>query len=153
MGLAYATSDRGACHLRATFYKPELAGMIAPEQIEGKAEMFLEFEDRLTIFDTLILCRFYRDFYLWDTLGDIIPRVTGLQADEATLRKKAGAIATMIRKFNLREGMGPEDERLPKALHTALQDSGKRITGQELEIMLKDYYRLHGWDEDGHPPD
>jgi aldehyde:ferredoxin oxidoreductase len=153
MGLAYATSDRGACHLRATFYKPELAGMIAPEQIEGKAEMFLEFEDRLTIFDTLILCRFYRDFYLWDTLGDIIPRVTGLQADEATLRKKAGAIATLIRKFNLREGMGPEDERLPKALHAALQDSGKRITGQELEIMLKDYYRLHGWDEDGHPPD
>ncbi|MBW2082262.1 MAG: aldehyde ferredoxin oxidoreductase family protein, partial [Deltaproteobacteria bacterium] len=29
MGLAYATSDRGACHLRATFYKPELSGMIS----------------------------------------------------------------------------------------------------------------------------
>ena len=48
--------------------------------------------------------------------------------------------------------MGPEDERLPGALHTALQDSGKRITEHELEIMLKDYYRLHGWDEHGHPP-
>jgi aldehyde:ferredoxin oxidoreductase len=153
MGLAYATSDRGACHLRATFYKPELAGMIPPEQIEGKAEMFLEFEDRLAIFDTLVLCRFYRDFYLWDKLGDIIHKVTGLKADEATLRQKAGAVATLIRKFNLREGMGPEDERLPKALHTALQDSGKVITEKELEVMLKDYYRLHGWDEEGHPKD
>ena len=38
MGLAYAVSDRGACHLRTTFYKPELTGMIDPSQIEGKKE-------------------------------------------------------------------------------------------------------------------
>ena len=67
MGLAYAASDRGACHLRSTFYKPELSGMIKPDQIEGKAELFLEFEHRLTLFDTLIFCRFYRDFYPWES--------------------------------------------------------------------------------------
>lgn len=151
MGLAYATSDRGACHLRATFYKPELAGMIPPEQIEGKAELFLEFEDRLTIFDTLVLCRFYRDFYMWEPLEEIVHAVTGLDAGEAALREKAKAIATLIRRFNLREGMQPEDERLTKALHRPLADSGKVITREELEIMLKDYYRLHGWDETGQP--
>jgi aldehyde:ferredoxin oxidoreductase len=151
MGLAYATSDRGACHLRATFYKPELAGMIPPEQIEGKAELFLEFEDRLTIFDTLVLCRFYRDFYLWEPLEEIIHAVTGLKAGEAALREKAKEVATLIRRFNLREGMQPEDERLTKALHRPLTDTGKVITEEELEIMLKDYYRLHGWDETGQP--
>jgi len=149
MGLAYATSDRGACHLRATFYKPELAGMIPPEQIEGKAEMFLDFEDRLAIFDTLILCRFYRDFYLWDVLEDIIHKTTGLDAGQKALKEKARAIATLIRRFNLREGMQPEDERLPKALHQALKDSGKVITPEQLEIMLKEYYQLQGWDESG----
>jgi aldehyde:ferredoxin oxidoreductase len=149
MGLAYATSDRGACHLRATFYKPELAGMISPEQIEGKAEMFLDFEDRLAIFDTLILCRFYRDFYLWDVLEDIIHKTTGLDAGQKALKEKARAIATLIRRFNLREGMQPEDERLPKALHQALKDSGKVITAEQLEIMLKEYYQLQGWDESG----
>ena len=137
MGLAYATSDRGACHLRATFYKPELAGMIPMEQIEGKAEMFLDFEDRLAIFDTLILCRFYRDFYQWDVLEDVIHRVTGLDAGEKTLKEKARAIATKIRRFNLREGMQPEDERLPKALHQALTDNGQVITEDQLEVMLK----------------
>jgi aldehyde:ferredoxin oxidoreductase len=152
MGLAYATSDRGACHLRATFYKPELSGMIAPEQIEGKAALFLEFEDRLAIFDTLILCRFYRDFYLWDKLGDIIHLATGLEANETVLREKAKAVATLIRQFNLREGMKIEDERLPKALHKKLEDSGKVITEAELEIMLKEYYQLHGWDETMMPP-
>ena len=149
MGLAYATSDRGACHLRATFYKPELAGMIPPDQIEGKAEMFLDFEDRLAIFDTLILCRFYRDFYLWDVLADVIHNVTGLDAGQKALKEKARAIATLIRRFNLREGMQPADERLPKALHQALKDSGKVITAEELEIMLKEYYQLQGWDETG----
>jgi len=152
MGLAYATSDRGACHLRATFYKPELSGVIAPEQIEGKAELFLEFEDRLAIFDTLVFCRFYRDFYLWDKLGEIIRLATGMEVDEASLRQKANVIATRIRRFNLREGMTIKDERLPKALHQALKDSGKVITAEELETMLKDYYRLHGWGEDMMPP-
>ena len=36
MGLAYATSDRGACHLRATFYKSELSGQIDPDQDKGE---------------------------------------------------------------------------------------------------------------------
>ncbi|MGD8760843.1 MAG: aldehyde ferredoxin oxidoreductase family protein [Desulfobacteraceae bacterium] len=152
MGLAYATSERGACHLRATFYKPELSGVIAPEQIEGKAELFLEFEDRLTIFDTLVLCRFYRDFYLWDKLGEIIRLAIGMKVDEASLRAKANVIATQIRKFNLREGMTIKDERLPKALHQALKDSGKVITEDEMETMLKEYYQLHGWGEDMMPP-
>jgi aldehyde:ferredoxin oxidoreductase len=151
MGLAYATSDRGACHLRTTFYKPELSGMISPEQIEGKAEMFLDFEDRLTIFDTLILCRFYRDFYLWDVLEDVIHKVTGLDAGQKALKEKARAIASLIRLFNLREGMQPEDEHLPEALHRPLKDSGKVITAEELKIMLKEYYHLHGWDESGQP--
>ena len=151
MGLAYATSDRGACHLRATFYKPELAGMIPPEQIEGKAELFLEFEDRLAIFDTLILCRFYRDFYLWNVLEDVIHIVTGLDAGEKALKEKARAIATRIRRFNLREGMQPEDERLTKALHQPLTDTGQVITEEQLEVMLKEYYLLQGWDETGQP--
>ena len=152
MGLAYATSDRGACHLRATFYKPELSGVIAPEQIEGKAELFLEFEDRLAFFDTLILCRFYRDFYLWDKLGEIFHLVTGLESSEAVLVAKARAIATLIRRFNLREGMTIADERLPKALHQALKDSGKVITEDEMETLLNDYYKLHGWGDDMMPP-
>jgi aldehyde:ferredoxin oxidoreductase len=71
-GLAFATADRGACHLRATFHNPEIKGMIAPETIEGKAELLIDFEDRLTLMDTLILCRFYRDMYPWDRLGEII---------------------------------------------------------------------------------
>jgi len=152
MGLAYGTSDRGACHLRATFYKPELSCLIPPEQIRGKAELFLDFESRLTVFDMLVLCRFYRDFYLWDKLEEVIRLVTGLEASEKTLKEKALHVATLIRRFNIREGMTPRDDRLPKFLHQPLQDTGKVITESEMETLLKDYYQLHGWDENGVPP-
>ena len=111
--------------------------------------MFPDFEDRLAIFDTLILCRFYRDFYLWNVLEDVIHKATGLDAGQKALKEKARAIATRIRRFNLREGMQPADERLPKALHRALQDTGQVITEDQMEVMLKEYYQLQGWGESG----
>jgi len=89
MGLAYATSDRGACHLRSTFYKPELSGMIAPEKIQGKAKVFVDFEDRLTLFDALVFCRFYRDMYAWEQLEKVVRMVTGIDVDKPGLQQMA----------------------------------------------------------------
>ncbi len=144
MGLAYATSDRGACHLRATFYKPELSGMIDPARIEDKAEMFIDFEDRLTLFDTLVLCRFYRDLYDWELLGKTIQALTGMKADKGSLGEKARAITDLVRKFNLREGMTASDDSLPKHLYKKIADSS--FSEAELSYMVDDYYRLRGWD-------
>lgn len=152
MGLSYATSDRGACHLRTTFYKPELSGMIPADAVEGKAELLIEFEDRLTIFDALILCRFYRDLYTWEELERVIGMVTGLPASKEELRKKASAISTMTRRFNLREGLRPEQDRLPKRLHREALPTGQALTEEEMERMLKEYFHLRGWDDHGVPP-
>jgi len=150
-GLAFATADRGACHLRATFHNPEIKGMIAPEIIEGKAELLIDFEDRLTLMDTLILCRFYRDMYPWERLGEIIEMTTGLKQDKAALRERAAEISTLIRCFNIREGMKPEDDNLPKRFYKESLKSGHGIKKQELETMLQDYYNLRGWHKNGFP--
>jgi aldehyde:ferredoxin oxidoreductase len=146
MGLTFGTSPRGACHLRTTFYKPELAGMIPPERIEGKAELLIEFEDRLNIFDTLVLCRFYRDLYSWDELEAAMAVVTGESGGKDLLRRRAAHILAMTREFNLREGLRPEDDRLPKRLHTEVLPEGGALTAEEMEQLLADYYRLRGWD-------
>jgi aldehyde:ferredoxin oxidoreductase len=151
MGLSYATSDRGACHLRTTFYKPELSGVIAPDKIEGKAELLLDFEDRLTLFDTLILCRFYRDLYPWELLCDMVKAVTGLPHSKTDLRSKAAAVSTLVRRFNIREGLTDADDRLPERLHREALKSGHAIEKEELNRMLADYYHLRGWDEKGIP--
>lgn len=150
-GLAFATADRGACHLRATFHNPEIKGMIDPDTIEGKAELLIDFEDRLTLMDTLILCRFYRDMYPWERLGEIIEMATGLKQDKPALHKRASEISTLIRCFNIREGLKPEDDNLPKRFYKETLKSGHRIKEEELGTMLQDYYNLRGWHKNGLP--
>jgi aldehyde:ferredoxin oxidoreductase len=152
MGLAYAVSDRGACHLRSTFYKPELAGMIDPQQIEGKAELFLDFEDRCTLFDSLILCRFYRDFYPWEEISRVISLTTGLELDKPELAALASRVTDSTRRFNIREGLTREDDRLPKRFLKETLEDGRRVRPEEIDTLVADYYRLRGWDEQGVPP-
>ena len=153
MGLANATSDRGACHLRATFYKAELAGMIPMDQMEGKAKLFLEFEDRFNIHDALILCRFYRDLYWdWNYLSAIVEITTGLKLDEAGLRRISSTIQNQTRRFNLREGLNPNDDTLPKRFFDEpLGKDKKTIRREDLQRMLQDYYALRGWSQEGIP--
>ncbi|MBW2092888.1 MAG: aldehyde ferredoxin oxidoreductase C-terminal domain-containing protein, partial [Deltaproteobacteria bacterium] len=127
MGLAYAVSSRGACHLRSTFYKAELSGLIEPDQVEGKAELFLDFEDRCTLFDCLILCRFYRDFYMWDELSTIIELTTGMTLNKSELQALAARVESL--------------------------DDNHRIFADEVDALVRDYYRLRGWSGEGVPPD
>lgn len=147
MGLTFATADRGACHLRATIYKAELSGVIDPDQTEGKAELLIDFEDRHTLFDALILCRFFRDLYPWEAMSRLIDATTGMDLDKAQLQRIASNITNKAREFNLREGMIPEEEdTLPERFfHEKLEDSGKVISKSEFDDMLSDYYRLKGW--------
>ncbi len=153
MGLAYATSDRGACHLRATFYKPELSGMIDPAQIKGKARMFIDFEDRLNIYDCLIFCRFYRDLIHWEELIELLYLLTGVRYSAADLHNIADRVQNLTRLFNLREGATRADDTLPvRFLCEPINEQKNLITREELDAMLSDYYLLRGWDQNGIPP-
>ena len=153
MGLAYATSDRGACHLRSTFYKAELSGMISLDKTEGKAKLFLEFEDRFNIHDSLILCRFYRDIYWdWRYLSKILEVITAIKLDESGLRKISSSIQNETRRFNIREGITSKDDTLPKRFFDEpLGKEGKTVKREELQKMLQDYYSLRGWNSKGTP--
>jgi aldehyde:ferredoxin oxidoreductase len=152
MGLAYGISDRGACHLRATFYKPELSGMVDPDQIQGKAAIFTEWEDRLTLFDALILCRFYRDLYQWEELATIIEGTTGLRLTKEDMCSIASSITDNTRRFNLREGLTTKDDHLPSRFHNEALESGKVITREQMSQLLEEYYQARGWDKMGIPP-
>lgn len=147
VGLGYATSARGACHLRATFYKPELAGIISPDAIDGKAALYIEYEDRLTIFNTLILCVFFRDMLQWKELQVLIKALTGWDYSVEELRRTANDIITMTRWFNLREGLGKEYDTLPARLFKQqLPETRASLTEAEFAFMLQEYYTLRGWD-------
>ena len=121
--------------------------------MEGKAKLFLEFEDRFNIHDSLILCRFYRDLYWdWSALSQMVEMTTGLALGEAGLRKIASDIQNATRRFNLREGMSPAADTLPKRFFDEpLGDEGKVLKREDFRKMLADYYALRGWNTDGIP--
>ena len=153
MGLAYATSDRGACHLRSTMFRAEILGLTPPDRMEGKAEVFIDYEDRLTLQDALILCRFYRDLYLWDELAEITRMTTGMEVNIEGLRKIASNIQDAARIFNIREGLTSADDTLPpRFFDEGIGPKKSVITKEQLERLKGDYYRLRGWSQEGVPP-
>ena len=151
MGLAYAVSERGACHLRTTFYKAELSGMIEPDAIDNKVELFIDFEDRCTLFDSFILCRFFRDLYPWEELSKLLYLTTGITFDQDRLTSIAAKIKDNTRRFNLREGLTSKDDTLPPRLFNHKLEGNKGITKDELQKLVSDYYKLRGWDAEGVP--
>ena len=141
MGLSYATAARGACHLRGTFYKAELSGQVEKEMIAGKAAKHIDYEDRATLFDSLILCRFFRDFILWDELGTIIRGTTGLDFSKEELEILANRITMESRQYNRREGIGPEQDKLPKALRKKNAE-GRELSEEDLATMVREYNEI-----------
>jgi aldehyde:ferredoxin oxidoreductase len=142
MGLSYATSARGACHLRGTFYKAEISGQIPKDQIEGKAELQIDYEDRSAIFDCLILCRFFRDLTLWDELAMYIKSITGLDFSRTHLQCLANDVTQRTRAYNTREGVGPDTDTLPKRFLKESTREGESISLEQLQTMINEYNQI-----------
>jgi len=139
MGLSYATSARGACHLRGTFYKAELSGQIPKDQINGKAELHVDYEDRSALFDCLILCRFFRDFILWDELAAIIESTTGMSLNKTNLESMANSITQMTREYNAQESLDSKADSLPKRFFKEKTKEGASLDKRELDTMIQEY--------------
>jgi aldehyde:ferredoxin oxidoreductase len=154
-GLGYAISPRGACHLRATFYKPELSGIIDPSSVSGKAKLFVEYEDKLCLQDSLIICRFLRDLLEWLDYSLILEALTGLKLNEQKLRAIASGIITLARSFNAREGFDAKADILPKRFFKEPIVKRDRtlaaISEEEIGFMKKEYYELRNWSQNGIP--
>lgn len=127
-------------------------GLFDPEQIEGKAEAFADWEDRHILMDTMIFCRFYRDFYPWEVFNKVVKLLTGVDMSEEALRAVSRAVHDDKRRFNLREGLTPQDDRLPsRLLKEVLPEAGKGLSEAQMLCMLEEYYKARNWDAQGRP--
>lgn len=148
MGLSYATSARGACHLRGTFYKAELSGQMDKDQIEGKAKLQIDYEDRCALMDSMILCRFFRDFIQWDELETLIRATTGFAYNKAALEKLANRITQQTRKYNKQEGLDESTDTLPPRFLKEATKEGATLSPEALSTMIKEYNHIRkGRDE------
>ncbi|HHC71626.1 MAG TPA: aldehyde ferredoxin oxidoreductase [Thiotrichales bacterium] len=155
MGLTYATSNRGACHLRSYTVASEVLGIpekTDPLTIEGKPALVKAFQDATAAVDSSGLCIFTT--FAW-SLEDIAPQIDAACEGDWSVEKllEVGErIWNMERAFNLAAGITGADDTLPKRLRTEPAATGP-ASGKvaEVEAMMPEYYRLRGWDEKGVP--
>jgi aldehyde:ferredoxin oxidoreductase len=149
MGLGYAVSSRGACHMRATFSKPEFMGLIGPREISGKAKIYVDWENWYAIQDCMVYCRFYRDLIPWPVLTEVASAATGFDYTAEDLRAIANRIVTESHIINERRGIGAGHDRLPKWITTRplKTTSGETwaISDEDVELMRREYYEVRGW--------
>ena len=107
----------------------------------------MDWENRLIVFDAMVLCRFYRDFYQWEDLARILKMVTGVDMTTETLRGVANRISDQTRRFKLQAGLVREDDHLPPRFYQeALPETGKIIERSQMDRMRDDYYQERGWE-------
>jgi aldehyde:ferredoxin oxidoreductase len=153
MGLAYATSNRGACHLRGYTVASEILGIphkTDPLATDGKAELVKAFQDATAAVDSSGLCVFTT--FAW-SLADIAPQIDAACEGEWTVDKllEVGErIWNMERDFNLRAGLTGADDTLPPRLLKEAAKSGPAMGKvNDLAGMLPRYYELRGWTPTG----
>jgi aldehyde:ferredoxin oxidoreductase len=157
IGLAYATSNRGGCHLRGYTIASEVLGIPVktdPLESQGKPELVKAFQDATAAFDSSGLCIFTT--FAWG-LQDLSPQMQGACGEQYTveeLAKIGERIWNMEREFNNRAGFTSKDDSLPARL-TSVEDACKTGPAKgkfnELATMLPLYYEARGWDSEGRP--
>jgi aldehyde:ferredoxin oxidoreductase len=153
MGLAYATSNRGACHLRGYTVASEVLGIPVktdPLTAEGKPELVIAFQDATAAFDSAGICIFTS--FAWG-LADVAPQVAAACGPEFTLENMAKIgerIWNMEREFNNKAGFTDKDDNLPpRLLNEAAKTGPAKGLVSKLPEMLPKYYAARGWNADG----
>jgi len=155
MGLQYATSNRGACHVRGYMVARELlagAQGMDPFTPEGKAAATIAVQDLTAALDSSGLCLFITFAIGAPELLTMLTTATGFDYDLDEMLRAGERIWNLERLFNQRAGLSRKDDTLPKRLLAEPMPAGpaKGMT-VPLDKMLPEYYQLRGWDAEGKP--
>jgi len=156
-GLAYAVSDRGACHLRPwTFGKECFEKALPATSAEGKGKLVRDGQEKNAIFDSIGVCKFITQGASVDDILALFNAITGFGMDSDEFNLVGRRVNVLTRLFNNREGFSRKDDTLPgRELNDVVPDGpskGNVITQPVLDDMLDDYYAVSGYTNDGIVP-
>ncbi len=149
IGITYATSNRGGCHVRGYLISPEILGL--PEQLdrtktEGKAVWTKIFQDLTAVIDSMGLCLFSSFALGAAEYSDLLNAATGTTYTPEQLLEVGERVYNIERMFNKKAGMKPEDDRLPKRLtEEPIVDGPSKGMLSQIEVTLPQYYKVRGW--------
>lgn len=155
IGLNYATSNRGGCHVRGYMTAVEILGNPVKMDnlaIEGKAGWTIAFQNLTAALDSSGACLFSTFGIGADELAELLTSATGVPYSTEAFMKAGERIWNMERLFNLAAGLSAKDDILPPRMLKDPMPAGP-CKGQvsRLDEMLPEYYSLRGWDAKGVP--
>jgi aldehyde:ferredoxin oxidoreductase len=157
--LGYAVSFRGADHNRHGAYAFDVKGKVDRLKAEkGRGKLVRDMEDKYTLIDSFILCKFSRGTYYKELpdMAKLYSLVTGYDMTPEELKRSGERINVVARLINIREGLGRKDDTLPwKVMNMPIPDEGPVkgafVSQEELDLLLDDYYESRGWTLEGVP--
>ena len=148
MGLGYATSNRGACHLKHDTFAEDMEDQSG----NGKAKPCKDTQDSTAALDSTGICLFTASSWGTDELAMMVNAACEGEWTKERLLETGERVWNLERQFNLAAGLTKADDTLPKRLLEVPAPSGTakgKVT--ELDKMLTEYYDLRGWTEEGVP--
>ena len=160
MALGLAVSTRGACHNRSSAYEADFSSTVDRLKAdEQRGRITAAGEDFSAVLDSLIWCKFLRKAFhdLYEESAAIYERVTGWPMTADDLRQSGERINNLKKLFNIREGWTRDHDTLPpRVLDETLPTGvvqGVGLNREDLDMMIRSYYRARGWTEDGLIPE
>ena len=151
MGLGYATSNRGACHLRGYTAAAELGVLdmgLDPLEWRGKGELLKTFQDLAAFADSLDLCKFSSFAENAEHYAAQYAASSGRPFTMDDVMEAGERIYNLERLYNNRAGFGAGSDELPKRfVEEASTEGGSKGHVSELPQMLEEYYAARGWND------
>jgi len=154
-GLLYATSNRGACHMRGNMLGLEVVGLpklIDRFQTQGKSSYVILHQNSSAAIDSLVICKFTNMGVAEEYFARTLTAVTGVQYATGDLIRLGERVWNLERLYNNREGFTREDDCLPpRLLEEPVVAGPSQGWVSKLPPMLDEYYRARNWDQNGVP--
>ncbi|HWI64537.1 MAG TPA: aldehyde ferredoxin oxidoreductase C-terminal domain-containing protein, partial [Symbiobacteriaceae bacterium] len=148
IGLNYATSNRGGCHVRGYTIASEIAGIpFATDRTvtEGKASLVKIFQDLFAFTDSMDVCKFATFSEGAGEFAAQVSALTGLDISMEEAMLAGERIYNLERYYNNLNGFTEKDDNLPKRFLTEPATGNSAGMLSQLPVMLKEYYELRGW--------
>lgn len=157
MALAYCTSNRGGCHLRAYPVSHEILRKPVPTDrfsFSGKARIIKIAEDTNGAIDSLVACKFSFFGASLEEFAELLSATTGVEYTAQSLKAIGERIVLTERYYNCANGFTGADDMLPERFFTEAGSSGEGITVAPIDRRrfgeeLQKYYRIRGLDSAG----
>ena len=148
IGLNYATSNRGGCHLRGYTIASEIAGIpFATDRtvIEGKPALLKVFQDLFSFTDSMDVCKFATFSVGAAEFAAQTAALTGMAISPEEAMKIGERIWNLERHYNNINGFAGKDDTLPKRCYELPATGNSAGMVSQVPAMLQEYYELRGW--------